>query len=113
MQFHNTKVFIGCLRVIDKALLEDGISKPARPATGSGQNPNDLYWRIRRAYNYRRMDLLDTLPLYQKLKEEYDPDHPHPPTANYGHDAARARHCYFPAPSTLSQGNTTPSHGAR
>ena len=68
-------------RVIDKALLE-GRHLEARATSDRflRKNPNDLYWRIRHAYNYRRMDLLDTLPLYQELKEEYDPDHPHPST---------------------------------
>ncbi|HAO94657.1 MAG TPA: hypothetical protein DCQ96_01260, partial [Verrucomicrobiales bacterium] len=78
----NTKVLHSAVsRVIDKALLE-GRHLEARATSDRflGKNPNDLYWRIRHAYNYRRMDLLDTLPLYQKLKEEYDPDHPHPPT---------------------------------
>ncbi|MCH2064472.1 MAG: hypothetical protein MK194_12175, partial [Roseibacillus sp.] len=65
-------------RVIDKAL-QEGRQLEARETTDRlyRENPNDLYWRIRQAYNYRRMDLLDTLPLYQKLKEDQDPDHPH------------------------------------
>ena len=78
----NTEVVHSAVsRVIDKALLE-GRHLEARTTSDRflRKNPNDLYWRIRQAYNYRRMDLLDTLPLYQKLKEEYDPDHPHPPT---------------------------------
>ena len=68
-------------RFIDKAL-QDGQQLEARETTDRlyRENPNDLYWRIRQAYNYRRMDLLDTLPLYQKLKEDLDPDHPHPYT---------------------------------
>ncbi|MFP6884456.1 MAG: hypothetical protein VCA40_08475, partial [Roseibacillus sp.] len=42
-------------RVIDKALLE-GRQLEARETTDRlyRQNPNDLYWRIRQAYNYRR-----------------------------------------------------------
>ena len=68
-------------RVMDRDIRE-GKHLEARAASDRflKENPNDLYWRVRHAYNYRRMDLLDTLPLYQKLKEEYDPDHPHPAT---------------------------------
>lgn len=40
------------------------------------QNQHDLHWRMRQAYNYRRMDLAEARPLYQALKDESDPDHP-------------------------------------
>jgi len=68
-------------RVIDKALLE-GRQLEARETSNRlyQQNPNDLYWRVRRAYNYRRMDLLEARPLYQQIREDYDPDHPHAST---------------------------------
>ena len=64
-------------RVIDKALLE-GRHLEARETSGRlhRENPHDLYWRIREAYNHRRMDLAGARPLYQKLKDDVDPDHP-------------------------------------
>ena len=64
-------------RVIDKAIIE-GRHLEARETSRRmrSENPHDLYWRIREAYNLRRMDLVGARPLYQKLKDELDPDHP-------------------------------------
>ncbi len=78
---HTRPVHEAVPRVISKAL-QEGRHLEARETSDRlhRQNPNDLYWRIRQAYNYRRMDLLETRPLYQKLKEDQDPDHPHPYT---------------------------------
>ena len=68
-------------RVIDKALLE-GRHLEARETSERlhRENPHDLYWRIRRAYDCRRMDLAGARMLYQELKDDLDPDHPDAPT---------------------------------
>ena len=64
-------------RVVDRLLLE-GRYLEARDTTDrlQRQNQHDLYWRVRRAHNYRRMDLSESRKLYLALKEDLDLDHP-------------------------------------
>lgn len=65
-----------------KSVIEKGINEGRQLETRDTidrlyrQNHHDLYWRLSQAYNYRRMDLVESRKLYEELKEEYDPDHP-------------------------------------
>ena len=74
----NTSVIRDAAATVIEARLKKGRHLEVREIVDRlhEQNQHDLHWRMRQAYNYRRMDLAEARPLYQALKDESDPDHP-------------------------------------
>ena len=44
------------------------------------ENSHDLFWRLQQAQVYRQLDSTEARPLFDKLKDEMDLDHPDPAT---------------------------------